>query len=462
MEFTCGGVVRCGFGFDNPNHAAALFVILIFPLLSLAFCARCYLWARILAAGSAAALFAALLSTCSRSGTAAFAAGLLLFFFLAIRFLGWRPGRARRRTVISCAAVFAALFAAAAAFPPVRAGFERSVPGPSFADNSALNRLKVWKGALCLLADNPAGTGGGSSGYIYTAVLHRGGDMSGYRTMVSSFLTLAVEHGVFAAWLVCGALFSSFLSGLSLLRGGTRKDSLSAWMTAAALCSIVSGSLCGALSTCFDLNALRADWAGLALNDALSITLSLLFAAAAVYPLISGVLTSYIRWLSLLVIGMSFSGLVWLGVFCAGCCVRGDISVRAAGGAAVVSFPESHNKGIALIKTNPAGPHELRHMISGARSILPGRRVAFFPPGTASPATSLPSGPGNIEIISRLEEGGSSSARTVIYKPKDFPPERLPVWAEMIVLDKFDASGVNRCWEALAAESGVRVLISEL
>ena len=32
MEFTSDGIVRWGFGFYNPNHAAAL-ITLLFPLL---------------------------------------------------------------------------------------------------------------------------------------------------------------------------------------------------------------------------------------------------------------------------------------------------------------------------------------------------------------------------------------------------------------------------------------------
>jgi hypothetical protein len=36
MEFTCNGMVRWGFGFYNPNHAAALFCVLV-PFAAAAF-----------------------------------------------------------------------------------------------------------------------------------------------------------------------------------------------------------------------------------------------------------------------------------------------------------------------------------------------------------------------------------------------------------------------------------------
>ena len=61
MEFTCNGVVRWGFGFDNPNHAAALFCALL-PLL---WGWKKRVWLGFLLSG---VLCAALILTCTRTG----------------------------------------------------------------------------------------------------------------------------------------------------------------------------------------------------------------------------------------------------------------------------------------------------------------------------------------------------------------------------------------------------------
>ena len=79
MEFTYDGMVRWGFGFYNPNHAAALFAALL-P----------FLWAawerfprpacRIPVAAATLLTFAALALTFSRTGAAVAVLELVLYF----------------------------------------------------------------------------------------------------------------------------------------------------------------------------------------------------------------------------------------------------------------------------------------------------------------------------------------------------------------------------------------------
>ena len=186
MGFTCGEWVRQGFGFANPNHAAA-FACALLPF--------CWEWTRHRRLGRilSAALVTALLLTFSRTGAVV----------LALSWGAWlwvRRGEGTRRT---WATVLATLAVAAVAVWWL---------WPRLAlDAAVLNRPRIWLAGLRLFAANPSGVGLGNSGAVALAFLLPDG-IPEVRTLVSSHLTLLVEFGRFAGW-AWAAFVLSALSG---------------------------------------------------------------------------------------------------------------------------------------------------------------------------------------------------------------------------------------------------------
>ena len=178
MDFVVGDLVRQGFGFANPNHAAAA-ICAAFP-----FCwgwRGKWRWAGWLVG---VLLCVMLAMTYSRTG----------FVVLAIEAaMLWR-GR-RWNTVLTLSVVLAVLAIAVAWMWPRLA-----------LDGAVMNRPKIWLAGLQLFAANPMGVGFGNSGEIATAFMLP--DAITVRTLVNSHLTLLAEMGaiVGGAWLAFIAL----------------------------------------------------------------------------------------------------------------------------------------------------------------------------------------------------------------------------------------------------------------
>ena len=192
MEFTYDGMVRWGFGFYNPNHAAALFAALL-P----------FLWAawerfprpvcRIPIAAATLLTFTALALTFSRTGAVVAVLELILYF-------GCRKCSAatlRHGAVLLVLLLFAFLVA--------------GVVARFTLDRAVTNRLAIWQAGATLFAANPLGVGYGNSGVIVSAFLLPSRIVC--RTLVNSHLTLLVEYGIFAGALWFGFLFYGLLNG---------------------------------------------------------------------------------------------------------------------------------------------------------------------------------------------------------------------------------------------------------
>ncbi len=212
MDFVVGDVVRYGFGFANPNHAAAA-ICALFPF--------CWGWGG--AAGVRALPARGALQWCGR------VAGVALCVMLAMTY-----SRAGMAVLAMEAAVLwwcemVASKAEAALPHPLRLCSGRrwnAVPTiwgiiltvclacvaawwmwPRLAlDGAVMNRPKIWLAGLRLFAANPLGVGFGNSGEIASAFMLPDGIT--VRTLVNSHLTLLVEMGVFVggAWLAFIAL----------------------------------------------------------------------------------------------------------------------------------------------------------------------------------------------------------------------------------------------------------------
>ena len=224
MEFTYDGLVRWGFGFYNPNHAAAA-ICAVLPFVwglgrAGAWTSRWVAAVRWLATGG---LFAAIALTYSRTG----------FLVAALEAVAWgilgRTGcqpvqemnaRAARSTCWRFALATLALLIVA-----IVAG---GVAGRFTPDAAALNRPAIWWAGLKLAAANPWGVGHGNSGLLASAFLLDGIEV---RTLVNSHLTLLAEHGWLAggAWLAFVAAALCGTGARPSLRIAFAGLSVSAW-----------------------------------------------------------------------------------------------------------------------------------------------------------------------------------------------------------------------------------------
>lgn len=183
MEFTYDGLVRYGFWFYNPNHAAAL-ICAILPFVWLLFL-QTQFWKKLFGFLLSAVLVCALTMTYSRSGIVVLALEAVAFL-AATRFKRWKP--------------FAILGVIAIGVAVVLGVSERFT-----IDASSSNRLQIWQAGLSIFAANPFGVGLGNSGKIATAFLLPDG--INCRTLVNSHLTLLCEYGI-----VIGALWLTFIA----------------------------------------------------------------------------------------------------------------------------------------------------------------------------------------------------------------------------------------------------------
>ena len=186
-------ILRCSFGFGNPNHAAALAC----ALLPLCWGWRCAAWAgRTLSA----ALFASVLLTQSRTGIIVAALEWAAWLLLS----AWNSRAADRQSAPKDAPLRRHVSASAALrlmAPPVAVAaiaLWRMWPRLSL-DGSILNRPLIWLSGLRLLSANPDGVGMGNSGALAFAYLLPD-RIPEIRTLVGSHLTLIAECGWIAGW----------------------------------------------------------------------------------------------------------------------------------------------------------------------------------------------------------------------------------------------------------------------
>lgn len=173
MEFTYDGIVRYGFGFYNPNHAAAL-ICSVMPFL--------WGWKRWTWLGwlLSLCLTIPLALTYSRTGV------LVLIFELAAYFLLTKTKNWKLILYTVCGVALIGVFC--------------GVWGRFALDKAVTNRPEIWLAGLRLCASNPLGVGLGNSGNLASTFLLNGIEC---RTLINSHLTLFAEFGIFAgfAWL---------------------------------------------------------------------------------------------------------------------------------------------------------------------------------------------------------------------------------------------------------------------
>lgn len=191
MEFTYEGLVRYGFGFYNPNHAAA-FICAILPFAWLTFFQKAY-WQKILGGLISVILILALVFTYSRAGVLVFILEALAFaFYFGKKY--WKVYCA-----IGVVLIFSLLIS--------------SAMGRFTFDAAASNRIEIWLAGLRLFLGNPLGVGLGNSGEIASAFLLPS-DIE-IRSLVNSHLTLLCEFGFIVGALWISLIFYAIKCGYS-------------------------------------------------------------------------------------------------------------------------------------------------------------------------------------------------------------------------------------------------------
>ena len=194
MEYMSGDVVRCGFGFTNPNHAAALACAIV-PL--------CWGWMRCVWLGRVlfVLLCVMLALTQSRTGLIVLVLEMSVWWILKLR--NYNFGLPKRWVrYVFCAII---------------AGFMLLWIAPRLSlDDSILNRPRIWFAGLQLFSANPSGVGLGNSGAIASAFLLP--DVPEIRTMINAHITLLAEFG----WVVGLVWFAFVAMALIALRSSLR------------------------------------------------------------------------------------------------------------------------------------------------------------------------------------------------------------------------------------------------
>jgi hypothetical protein len=172
-------VDRLSFGYQNPNHAAALICALM-PL--------CWGWRRCVWIGwtLSIGLFVMLLLTQSRTG----------LIVAAIEVVAWLLPRVQERKQSSAKLWLGFVIVVAASLLWMWPRLE--------LDGSILNRPKIWLAGLQLFAENPNGVGLGNSGALASVFMFDG--VPPVRTMINSHITLLAEFG----WIV-GVVWFAFI-----------------------------------------------------------------------------------------------------------------------------------------------------------------------------------------------------------------------------------------------------------
>lgn len=260
MEFTYCGLVRYAYGFANPNHAAALITLLL-PLL---WVLRIYFkrrsWKGIVL-GCECLLYTGLVFTYSRTGffvlllSALFFWGGKCFFIDNIKLKNFSFRKLFSGKITLPVLVF--LFIAVLTVGTNASG--RYFEWLANPDKAVSNRLLIWRGAAQIIADNPNGTGSGYSGFLFSLLYCPPGKNIECRTMINSFLTFAVEQGLWLSLLLLSFLFTAMFLGLSGF-ADVRESKNRRVFILSLITAVFAGGLSGIMSSCFDLNVTGQLW----------------------------------------------------------------------------------------------------------------------------------------------------------------------------------------------------------
>jgi len=269
LEYYFNRHLRWSLFWENPNYAAAFLACLLGWL----WCAqrslslevefkRLTLGSLFVAYGFELCVWFLLAKTYSRGGLVAAVAGMLFFFGLhGASYTGWTLVL---RNLITRVAVVAVI-CIAVGFAP------RLSPAYAMQDNSVLNRLEMWKGAMTMMHDSPLhGWGKGLGGVAYVNWYQPLDAPQRPIGFVNSYLEIAVEQGTHI-------LFVALACALALVLMAVKLGKRHAW-------ALGAGSV---LVTWFTANLLTSLWADMTLWILPGIAIVCLVGASLATPLFS-------------------------------------------------------------------------------------------------------------------------------------------------------------------------------
>ncbi|MBN2641492.1 MAG: O-antigen ligase family protein [Victivallales bacterium] len=446
MEFTYKGMIRYGYGFDNPNHAAALITMLLPVLWTIrADASRRLIKYPVL--GMELVLYVALFYTYSRAGVLALMfAGV--FFCLSRRiFIKHKAFSLPRGANLYMSGATLLVIATGLVYSGLASRLIKTFTSP---DRAITNRFSLWSKGVKMLNDIPDGVGTGLSGQIYTLFYLPPDCYLSYRTMVNSFLTFAVEQGVLVSAVVFGVMLAIIGTALLFICKNIALKNI----IICALTVIVSGTVSGLLSTCFDISLCFSGT-----NNILQYLLLGIWLAG----FITSIVCIVVNRRDCEVLSLKLGGIAGLMLMIS---VSGCYMLSPGASAVGISSPE---KGIVVI--NPENPGAsglilpdfnldnlkeqihtiIRHYPDKQLAIVIDRHVNLkFSREALNAKEILLYGSSTTGMLCDLPE----DKKIIIFNPDlpartAIPPERIAG----IYLNSYDEHGVNFLWEKLASET---------
>lgn len=456
MEFTYHGMIRYGFCFFNPNHAAAL----ITCLLPFCWSIRLLLKNKAVVYPAVAAeilLYLALIFTYSRTGVIAVLVEGMIFLFLKNYFI--HPEHPLRLPHFFPRRRFAVIMIAVLGIAAISCGFMtrcvNTIPSP---DRAMTNRVTLFQGGLKMLADNPDGVGSGMSGMIYTAFYQPVESTLQYRTMVNSFLTFAVEYGIVWAYAVALGFILPVAAAVILLRKHRLSDRKRVIMLG-CICILAGGVISAMGSSCFDFNVLGSDPGFTGELDRWMRILLLSCPVIAGIALSGVVISEYRRLYNhagiLLILFVIFTlsgsiGYLMLGSFYkSNAC---SYKVVEIGGGRWLKYAAGDKQNVFIVG---GGSWDLKRIAEFARSRFPLNNI-FIPLDRAAESRTA-SYSSKVILCGKnyLSAKQFPDCEQYWLLPEGPPPEKYPAGLKKIYLSRYDEAGYNHLWKYQPAQSTI-------
>ncbi|MDD5698849.1 MAG: hypothetical protein PHH77_09570 [Victivallaceae bacterium] len=303
-----------------------------------------------------------------------------------------------------------------------------------------------------MFADNPQGVGLGRSGVLFTWLYCPAGSDIACRTMVNSFLTFAVEQGLWLSAALLALGFAALLAGWDAFRDETAAPAGRVGILS-LLTAAFAGILSGMMSNCFDFSIAREllNPPDTALNSYLQFVLTALWCVLPVGLLIAAGRGNYRRLGKRLTAGILLSVLLLSALYFTGKCldhpVTGQILHQA--GVTVVSIEERASlPKLLFIPDDRVLP--LRAALDWLRRTCPGYNYLIPLTGVSRAAFALTAD--TVVLCGRNCFWSEKLAGRRIYLllPAAVLP-RLPAAVRIVFLPEFDNDGYNRRWKELLA-----------
>jgi len=431
MEFTYDGLVRYGFGFSNPNHAAAMICMLLPLCWGLRSITPRWVF-KIPIFIVEAALYTALALTYSRTGFIALGLSAAFYLFMLFKL----KGTLSFHKLLPGTAVILIFFVGVSCYSGSIFRYCNWVISP---DASVTNRFSLWKGAFTIFADNPLGTGTGLSGRIFTDFYQNEGSRNAYRTMVNSFLTFLTEQGFIFSFILFGLLVFSILSAVFILN----EKSLSVKyriIVIAGLASTLSAIISGLASTCFDISIFNdtSSW-----NKAMQSILLILFLLLAVGLIIfSSLKLSKRRILILSTVSAGITGVLILSFFVAGKIYGKDFDKHAYVSGNLITIKGRNEDASSLFVLNDDEKMPRRELLH----YFPDRDLRF--PLTAT--TNIPTGTNEVLLCGDQASFAfkDEKIKLILFKPSRSAASIRHKNVSAVFLNEYDEDGTNSIWES--------------